>query len=70
MTYAQAIEWVNQGYLARREAWPDSTFLSKHGEKIKLCVQDPFSHNGIYSDWRPGDRESDVQMEDWVIRPS
>jgi hypothetical protein len=69
MTYQQAQARLKVGLLAKREKWPDSTWLSPRAGEVRLRVQKTdFDSDGVYLNYEP--TQEDFDATDWLCRPS
>jgi hypothetical protein len=73
MIYQKAQEALANGLLAKREKWPDSTWLSPSFEGaafkyVRVRMQKPFERGGDYTIYLP--TQEDLDATDWVCRPS
>jgi hypothetical protein len=73
MNYQQAQEALSNGLLAKREKWPDSTWLSPAFKDaflqyVRVRTQKPFESEGDYTIYMP--TQDDLDATDWVCRPS
>jgi hypothetical protein len=71
MTYQQAQEALAKGLLAKRDKWPDSTWLSPIWANmgfVRVRTQKPFEREGDYVIYSP--TQEDLDATDWLCRPS